>query len=141
VVEEFAADRAGHALGERVLPWRARCGEDHRDADALYPSSKLAAEDAVAIADEKARRRVMGKSLDDLLRRPSRVRGIGHVEMHDSAAVMEQDHEYVEHAECRHGHDEEVDGDEVGDVVLEEGPPGLRGRLRATRHEPTNSAL
>src|SRR2546429_192876 len=27
------------------------------------------------------------------------------------------------------------------DVVLEEGSPGLRGRFRATRHEPTNRAL
>ena len=52
--------------------------------------------------------------------------------------MMQQDHEYVEHAE-RHGrYDEEIDGSEVGDVVLEECSPvcegglGRRGMSRAT---------
>src|SRR5207245_4523458 len=78
---------------------------------------KLSAEDAVAIADEKPGRRVVGEGLDNLLRRPSRGRGIGHVEMYDSAAVMEEDYEHVEHAERRRGHDEEVDRDKIGDVI------------------------
>ena len=60
------------------------------------------------------------------------------VEMYDSAAVMEEDYEQVEHAERRRGHDEEVDRDKIGDVIFEEGPPGLRGRFRTARHEPTN---
>jgi hypothetical protein len=54
---------------------------------------------------------------------------------------MQQDHKNVEHPEGRSRHDEEVDGDEVGEVVLEERAPGLRGWLRATRHEPGNSSL
>ena len=82
-----------------------------------------------------------GKASTNLLRRPSRGRGVGHVEMYDSAAVMEEDYEHVEHAERRRGHDEEVDRDKIGDVIFEEGPPGLRGRFRTARHEPTNRAL
>jgi hypothetical protein len=39
--------------------------------------------------------------------------------------VMKQDHEHVEHAKRHRGHHEEVDGDEISDVVLEEGSPGL----------------
>ena len=139
MVEEFAADRADHALGERVLPRGARCGEDLGDADALHPLSKLAAVDAVAIAEEEARRRVMRESLDDLLRRPSS--GGGLVEVHDLAAMMQQDHEHVEHAEGRSRHNKEVDGDEVGEVVVEDCSPGLRGWLPATWHEPGNGAL
>jgi hypothetical protein len=54
---------------------------------------------------------------------------------------MEEDYEHVEHAERRRGHDEEVDRDKIGDVIFEEGPPGLRGRFRTARHEPTNRAL
>src|SRR2546427_5192792 len=96
--------------------------------------------DAVAIADEKPGGRVVGEGLDNLLRRPSRGRGVGHVEMYDSAAVMEEDYEHVEQAERRRGHDEEVDRDKIGDVIFEEGPPGLRGRFRTARHEPTNRA-
>src|SRR3989442_3206298 len=141
VVEEFAPDGSDHALSEWVLPRGARRGEDLGKTDGLHPLSKLSAEDAVAIADEKPGRRVVGEGLDKLLRRPSRGRGVGHVEMYDSAAVMEEDYEHVEHAERRRGHDEEVDRDKIGDVIFEEGPPGLRGRFRTARHEPTNRAL
>ena len=48
VVEEFASDGADHALGEGVLPRRAGRSENLGDADALHPSSELAAVDAVA---------------------------------------------------------------------------------------------
>jgi len=61
--------------------------------------------------------------------------------VHDPAAMMEQDHEHVEHPEGRGWHDEEIDRDEVGQVVMEERSPGLRGRFRATRHEPGDAAL
>ena len=77
VVEEFAPDRADHALSEWVLPRGARRGEDLGKTDGLHPSSKLSAEDAVAITDEKPGRRVVREGLDNLLRRPSRGRGIG----------------------------------------------------------------
>jgi len=125
VVEEFAPDGSDHALSERVLPRGVRRGEDLGKTDGLHSLSKLSAEDAVAIADEEPGRRVVREGLDKLLRRPSRGRGIGHVEMYDSAAVMEEDYEHVEHAERRRGHDEEVDRDKIGDVIFEEGPPGL----------------
>src|SRR5437879_4164976 len=87
MVEELAADRADHALGERVLPGRTRCGEDLGDADALHPSAKLGAVDTVTITEQVARRRVIGERLDDLLRGPGG--GIRHVEVHDSAATMQ----------------------------------------------------
>jgi hypothetical protein len=141
VVEQLTADRPDHALGEGVLPWRAWRSEDLGDADALHPSSKLAPIGIVAIAEEEARRRVMWESLDDLLRRPSGSRGLGHVEVHDSAAAMNQDHEDEEHTESNGGHDEEVDRGEIGEVILEEGSPRLRREFRAPRHEPTDSAL
>src|SRR2546426_12406823 len=83
----------------------------------------------------------MGKGLSDLLCRPRSGRGAAHVEVYDLAAVMKQDHEKVEHAKRHRGRHEEVDGDEISDVVLEEGSPGLRGRVRATRHEPTNRGV
>src|SRR5438270_730585 len=38
---------------------------------------------------------------------------------------MKQDHEHIEHAERHGGYDEEVDGGEIGNVVLEERSPGL----------------
>src|SRR5713101_3767216 len=82
--------------------------------------------------------RVIGKRFDDLLRRASGGGGIGYVEVYDSSAMMQQDPKHVEHPEGRSRHDEEVDGDEVGEVVVEERAPALRGWLRATRDEPGN---
>ncbi len=55
--------------------------------------------------------------------------------------MMQQDPKHVEHPEGRSRHDEEVDGDEVGEVVVKERAPALRGWLRATRDEPGNGAL
>ena len=71
----------------------------------------------VAIVQEVARRRVMGERLDDLVRSPGGSGGIGYVEVHDLSAMMQQHYEHVEHPEGRSRHDEEVDGDEVGEVV------------------------
>src|SRR5712664_4208217 len=63
------------------------------------------------------------------------------VEVHDLAAMLQQDYEYVEHTEGCRRYNEEVDGDKVGEVVLEERSPGLRRLLRSTRHETRNRAL
>src|SRR2546425_1030606 len=63
------------------------------------------------------------------------------VEVHDLAAMMQQDHEHVEHSEGGSRHDKEVDGNEVGEVVLEERAPSLRRRFRATRHQPGDASL
>ena len=90
-----------------------------------------------AIAEEEAGRRVIGDSFDNLLCRPCGRGGVGDVEVHDLSPMMQEHYEHVEHAEHRRGHDEEVDRDKIGDVIFEEGPPGLRGRFRTARHEPT----
>src|SRR5216684_2360737 len=141
VVEDLAADGANHALDEGVLPRRARRGENLGDADPFHPSPELVALDAIAIAEEVVGRRVIGERLDDLLRSPSGRGAIGYVEVHDLAAMLQQDHEHVEETEGRSRHDEEVDGDEVKDVVLEERSPGLRGPLPAPRPQTCNRAL
>ena len=75
VVEEFAADRADHAFDEGTLPRRARRREDFGNEHALRASPKLAAINGVAIAQEIARRRVIGESFHNLLRGPSGGRG------------------------------------------------------------------
>jgi len=77
MVEELAADGADHAFDQGILPWRTGRRENLGDAHAVHPSPKLAAVDAVAIAEEIARRRVIGERLDELLRGPGGGRGIG----------------------------------------------------------------
>src|SRR5467141_2491689 len=63
------------------------------------------------------------------------------VEVHDLAAMLQQDHEHVEQTEGRRRHDEEVNGGKVADVVLEERSPSLRGWLPAAWHETRNGPL
>ena len=55
--------------------------------------------------------------------------------------MMQQEQEDVEHTKGRGWHDEEVDANEIGEVVLEESAPCLRGRPRPPRHEPGEGAL
>ncbi len=66
VVKELAADGADHAFDEGILPGRAGCSKNLGDEHALHPSPKFAAVDPVAIAEEIARRRVIGERLDEL---------------------------------------------------------------------------
>src|SRR6266851_1624171 len=138
VVEQFASDGANDSLGEGVLPRRARCGENPGGAHTLHPLPKLAPEDAVAIAEQVGRRRVIGECFDNLLRGPS---GGGAIEVRDLAATVQQDDKYVEQTEGRRRYDEKVDRDELGEVVLEERSPRLRGWPWATGHKPGNGAL
>ncbi len=77
MVEELAADGADHAFDEGILPGRTGRRENLGDEHALHPSPKLAAVDAVAIAEEITRRRVIGERFDDLLRGPGGGGGIG----------------------------------------------------------------
>jgi len=141
MVEKLTTDGADQALGEGVLPRRAWCRKNLGDAHAFHPSPKFADVDTVSIAKQVARRRVIGKGFDDLLRRPGGGGGVCHVEVRDLAAMMQQHHEHVEDPKGRGRHDEEVDGDEFSEVVLEKRAPSLRRYLRATRHEPGNGAL
>jgi hypothetical protein len=50
----------------------------------------------------------------------------GQVEVDNAATIMGQHQEHVEAWETDCGHSEEIDGDELCDVVLQEGAPGLR---------------
>jgi hypothetical protein len=50
--------------------------------------------------------------------------------VHDAAPKVEQHHEDEKNAEGGGRDDEEVDGNQIGDVILEEGLPRLRGGPR-----------
>ena len=56
----------------------------------------------------------------------------GDVEMNDSPSIVSQNQEYVEHLKTDRRNGEEVDRHDGPDVILKEGPPGLRGRLSPT---------
>ncbi len=70
MVETLAAYGADNPFAVRILPGRAWCDQDFFDAHALDTLREVVAVDAVAITDEKARSRLVGEGVDDLLSRP-----------------------------------------------------------------------
>ena len=67
---------------------------------------------------------------------------LGHVEVDHASAIVDQDQEDEEHAEGGGGHSEEVDGRQRAEVVVEEGAPGLGGRVAwLLGHEARDAAL
>src|SRR6516164_6303036 len=64
-----------------------------------------------------------------------------HGEMENPATVVSQDQEYVQHLKANGRHREEVDRYHGLDVILHEGPPGLRRWLAASRYILGNTGL
>ena len=129
VVEAFPANRSDDPLDVRILPGRLGRDRDFVDAQPLDAFAEVVAVDAVAVSDHVSRGFVEGEGLDDLLSRPPG-RGIrGDVEVDHAATIVAEDDKAVEHAERGRRHGEEVDGDQVGDMVLQKRPPSLRGRF------------
>jgi hypothetical protein len=59
---------------------------------------------------------------------------LSHVEVQDSSPVVSEYQEDEEDVEGDCGHREEVDGNEILDVIVQECPPGLARRLAVTGH-------
>jgi hypothetical protein len=129
MVEALAPDRADQAFRERILPGAVRRREDFADAHALHAAPELLAIDLVTVAEEIGGGRVVRERGDDLVRGPDSGRVLGDVEVDDPPAMVGKHDEDEQDAPARGGHGEEIDGDQVPDMVGEEGPPGLR-RLR-----------
>ena len=134
VIEALSASGADHALSISVLPGRARSAEDLANIEGLDLLAELFSKDAVAVALQVARSAVEGKGLHDLPGCPSRRRPIRHVEVNDAPTVVPDDDEDIENAEQRGWNGEEVHGGHLRHVVLQEGLPVLRGRLRMAQH-------
>jgi hypothetical protein len=141
VVETLAADRADQALGERILPGAVWRREDFLDLHSLHAVAELLAIDLVTVAQEVGRRGVVRERGDDLLGGPAGGGVLGDVEVDDPPAIVGQHDEDEQDAQERGGHGEEIDGDQIADVVREEGPPGLRRVGAPCRHEARHGAL
>ena len=53
----------------------------------------------------------------------------GHVEVYDLASLVLEHREHAEDSKTQRGDNEEIDGSEVPDVIVEERSPALRRRL------------
>src|ERR1700730_13421009 len=105
--------------------------QNFADAHALHLFSEVIAEDSIAVAQQVARELVKGKGLPQLLSRPLRCRVAGHVEVQNATPVMGQNQKHVKNLKTDSGHSEEVDGDQLFGMVLQECAPGLSRRFAA----------
>ena len=119
MIQALASDRTDQALGERVLPGAVRRREDFLYAHALHPVPKVLAVDPVTVAQEIGGRGVIRERFYHLLGGPVSGGMLGHVEVDDAAAMVGEQNEQNAQARGRHG--EDVDGDQVLDMVGEEG--------------------
>jgi hypothetical protein len=134
VIEAFASNRADEALGERILPWRPRGDEDLGHPQAFHAPDERVAVDGVPIAKQVPGRCLFRKAVDQLASGP-RGRGVvGNVDMDEFSTVVSKDHEPEEQAEGERRDNEEVDGDNVMDMRLQEGAPRRGWPRRGAAH-------
>jgi hypothetical protein len=77
---------------------------------------------------------VEGKCFPQLLPRPLGGRVFGHIEVQNAPPVMGQYQRHVKDVETNGGNREEVDGDQLCEMVLQESSPSLRRRFTAPDH-------
>ncbi len=134
LVQAFPAYRADQALHIRILPGRARRCENLLDFESMHGSVEVISVDAIAVSDHVARGCVPGEGFDELPSCPFRAGMLRHIKVEDSPSIMRQHQKHEEDAESDCGHGEEVDGDEVLDVIVEECPPRQARWLAGADH-------
>jgi len=99
------------------------------------------AEDRIAVAQQVAGKFGKGKGLPQLLDYPFRGCVGGHIEVENAALVIGQNEKHVKNLEADRGDGEEIDGDQLLDMILEEGAPSLRRRFMAVHDVFADAAL
>ena len=90
--------------------------------------AKFVAIDRVTITDQIMLSVPFRESFDDLLSRPFGGRTLGDPEVKNLPPRMLDHKEHEQHPQIDRWHGEEVNGDNLPDVILEEGLPGLQRR-------------
>ena len=139
--EALSANGTDDSLYVRRLPWRTVCNHDFLDTHVLDPLAKEIAVDRVSVANEESWDVVARKRFDDLLRCPLGRRMLSRIEVDNHAAVMAEYDETEQDAKRRSWYREEVDGDDVGQMIVQESPPRLRRRLAVADSVLVHSGL
>src|ERR1700732_4307176 len=128
VVHTLAPDRPDQPFGKAILPRRSWCDRLVPDAHGAQSACDDGAINAIPIANEVLRGLIPRKSLRDLTCNPFG-RGICcDVGPDELSAAEPDDDEGIEQVETDRRNNEQVHGDNVWRVVMQEGPPSLAGR-------------
>jgi len=91
-------------------------------------------ERVIAIVDQVSRRLVPREGLAKLLGRPRRRRMRGDRDVPDASPIVGEEHQDEQEAAGRGRDHEEIGRYDLADVIPQERPPGLRGRLAPAPH-------
>jgi hypothetical protein len=95
------------------------------DAQSINSYAEIMTINPITISYQVARHGVVGKRFHDLLCRPTGGGVFGNIEKDNTATVMREDDEDIEHAELYGGNGEEVDRNHLADVISKKRHPGL----------------
>ena len=126
MVQAFSANTSDHPFRIAVLPRTPSGYRNVLDTQSIDSCREIMTIDPITISYQVARRCFLRKRFDDLLRRPSSSRVFRHIEMQNTATVMRQDEEDIQHSELYGRNRKEVDRDYLADVISKKCHPGLR---------------
>src|SRR6516162_10260546 len=121
VIQALPPNGADPALDVRTLPRRSWRSQQFLNSQLFHLLGEFATEDAVAIAQQIARRAVPWKRLPQLLRGPFRGWMSGDAKMQNAPPLMRQHQQHVEDLEPDGRYRKEVDRNHGLHVVLQEG--------------------
>jgi len=130
-----------NAFDIRILPRRARGGNDLLDTQALDPSSNHLTINGIPITQQIAWSRIEWKCFYQLLGRPTCGGMRCNIEVHDVTAVMAEHDKHIENAKCGGRDREEINPGYAVSMVFEKRPPGLGRRITVSNHVLCNSGL
>ena len=125
VIEALATNGPDQPLDKRVLPGTDGTGYDFANRHAHDASLEHVAVNAVSVAQQPPWSSIVGKRVDDLLRRPFGRGVLGHVEVNDAAPFVRQHQEYEQDPSGHGRNGEEIHRGSRRDVIREEGSPRL----------------
>src|SRR5262249_42579511 len=141
VIQALAPNRADHPLDVSSLPGRSRCREHLFDTHRLHLLHKVRPEDPIAIAQQIAWRSFPREGFPQLLSSPLCGRMSSDTKMQNAPTIMRQHQEHVQDLESYGRHRKRVDGNHALHVVVQEGSPGLRGRIVAAHQVLAHAGL
>jgi len=141
VIQALVPDGAHQPFRKGILPRALRCGQDFGDAHVTEAIPDTFTIDLVPVSDQVPWRSVFGERFQDLLSGPSCRRMPGHVEMNHPATTMGQDYQNEQDPKGPGWHREEIDGDQLVHVIVEECFPGLRRRSAISGQESRHGSF
>ena len=125
VVEQLAAAAPHPTLGNTILPGTLEGGPHGVYLQRSNGCRDLCPVLRIPVMDQKSRSRPKRKRLPQLLDDPTARRMLGDVEVQDTPAIMADNKETVEHAECDRWHREEVHRRNRFPVILKKRAPAF----------------